>query len=147
MGYLLWVIGALAVVGGLVAFGVWAGRGLAADRAQDRANDALYEQNQARPRPGQIVMAGYITGAPDWQAPQWRIAGYAGPFPGPGSAAADLADVEEITRIDVPHVGPSRSAPSPVDLEADVRRMCDETELYVAALVASTRHAERNSIW
>jgi hypothetical protein len=42
-----------------------------------------------------------------------------------------------------PDLEPSRPSTSPDDLEAEVGRMIRDSELYVAALIARTRHAER----
>jgi hypothetical protein len=143
MGSVLWVTGVLVVAGGLLALAVWAARGLAEDRAQQAANNELYEWNQARKRaaPAAVVAARVLEAE---AGPDWRLPGYADPFPGPGLMAADL---DEYTLTDVPRAGAPRSAPSPVDLDPDVRRMCDETAVYVAELIARTRHAERTHPW
>lgn len=137
-------VAVLAVLGGTLALGVWIGRGLE-DQADDAgpgrqlagldAAPAAVTAPQRPRRPG---------GPPNYRPGGWtgpgRIAGYTDPFPRAG-------------RFDVPpppaagRAAPSRPLTSPGDLDADVARMCDDNAIYVAALIARSRHAERMHQW
>ena len=151
-GALLIVIAVCAVLGGILALGIWVGRGLAEDRALQAANDAMWERvrarqaRQARPTPLLDDPPTVTLPAAFYPADGWRVAGFADPFPRPGRMTVDPPP-PMLALQTAPHVGTPRPLTSPMDLDADVRRMCDETELYVAALIARARHAERNYTW
>lgn len=148
---IVWALGIATAVGGLVALGFWIARGISEDRAAEAEAARQLADLEARPSllladrvsPGIIALAPRYHMAPADLGPG-RLPGYADPFPRAG--LFDVTVPLEDTAA-APHVDRDRPSPSPVDLEADVRRMCDETELYVAALIARTRHAERKYTW
>lgn len=142
---------ALFSLGGFLVLGVWIGLGLAEDRAAQAANDELWRRALER---AEVAPAARVVLLEPVARP--RLPGYAEHFPRPGrydpgaapmfaGYARHLAEASAL--ISVPHAGSPRPAPSPVDLDADVRRMCDDTELYVAGLIARSRHAERTHPW
>lgn len=135
----------VAVLGGTLALGVWIGRDLADDQADEWPPGALERGHLTAPA---AVTAPHRpprpTGRPNYRPADWtgpgRIAGYTDPFPRAG-------------RFDIPapqaagRVAPSRPLTSPGDLDTDVARMCDDNATYVAALIARSRHAERMHPW
>lgn len=134
----LLIVGAL-IIGALLTTGLELIRRGHAETGRHRARCAELEQ-AIRTRAAARPPVGCLHPWPRLEAPAarpGRLPGYAAPIPGPG----------RFLTPDVLNVGPSRSATSPVDLEADVQRMCTDAELYVAGLIAATRHAERGHPW
>jgi hypothetical protein len=121
---------------GLLSLGLYVGLGVREDREADRHARIALARITAREAARPPVL--YLFPAPAAEAPPFYRPGYAEAFPRPG-------------RFTVEHPGPGlphgpafRPITSPVDLDGAVRLMCIETELYVAALIAGTHHAERN---
>lgn len=138
-------VAVLAILGGTLALGIWIGRDLADDQADEWPPGALERGQLAAPaavtapqRPR--MTTGRPNHRPGGQTGPGRIPGYTDPFPRAG-------------RFDVPappaagHVAPTRPLTSPGDLDADVARMCDDNAIYVAALIARSRHTERTHPW
>jgi hypothetical protein len=154
------VIAIGAVLGGLFALGVWVGRGIREDQAADadaRRQLAALEARRARPSllleaPAAVGRPMLPAGRPNYHPADYlgpgRLPGYADPFPRPGRLDVALVDVTLVDLAPVaPDLEPSRPSTSPDDLEAEVGRMIHESELYVTALIARTRHAERKYTW
>lgn len=146
-GFLLWAVAGLAVLLGVFWLGVWVGLGMAEDRRQRAECEALWEHARDRhqaPRPTLLLQA--APAHPADNLPPWRTPGYADVFPRPGrllleQVPAAVAAASWPTPT-APYLEPARPITSPVDLEAEVRRMCLDSELYVAALIARARHTE-----
>lgn len=148
----MWQIcGGLLVGLGLVGLGVYIGLVITEAREDEARAAVLLAQLEERRRP---------VGGPPWpelEAPvvaAYYLPGYAGPFPRAGrfelgpdqlgpltGALAEMAELEAAFH-DVPDITGPRPIPSPVDLDRDVRRMCNETEAYVSELIEGTRHAQ-----
>lgn len=148
----MWQICAGLLVGlGLVGLGVYIGLVITEAREEETRAAVLLAQLEERRRP---------VGGPPWpelEAPvvaAYYLPGYAAPFPRAGrfelgpdqlgpltGALAEMAELEAPFQ-NVPNVAASRPIPSPVDLDRDVRRMCNETEAYISELIEDTRHAQ-----
>jgi hypothetical protein len=139
-----------AVLGGTLALGIWIGRAVAEDQAAEAAARRQLAALERRPRPTLLLEAvdrpRLPTGRPNYHPADFigrpRLPGYADPFPRPGRFDVTAVAVTAVA-MTAPDLEPSRPSTSPDDLEAEVGRMIRDSELYVAALIARTRHAER----
>lgn len=144
MTVVLVAVAIVAVLGGTLALGIWIGRGLADDQADDDAGRQLPALEVTPAAVTAPLRPRMPTGRPNYHPGDYvgpgRIPGYTDPFPRAG-------------RFDIPappaagHAAPTRPLTSPGDLDADVARMCDDNAIYVAALIARSRHAERIGAW
>ena len=135
----------LLITCGLFTLGLYAGLSLTDDRAEAAEAAEDIECGHLAALAAAILEAE--------AGPDWRVPGYADPFPRAGRfilsdpplfthrpAAVTLIDMAPVS--DAPHGRDSRPPTSPDDLDPAVRRLCEDTQLYVAALIARTRHAE-----
>jgi hypothetical protein len=154
-----WGLAALFILAGVFCLGIWVGLGLAEDRRQQAEADALEARTREQAAIAAVIAA---TGAPAPAAgaaagagPDWRVPGYADPFPQPGrfitgvftESAVEVTVVDMAPVQDAPHGGTPSPSASLDELDPAVRRLCEETQQYVAALIARTRHAERKTTW
>jgi hypothetical protein len=148
-----WGLAALFILAGVFCLGIWVGLGLAEDRRQQAEADALEARTREQAAIAAVIAA---TEAPAAEAgPDWRVPGYADPFPRPGrfitgvftESAVEVTVVDMAPVQDAPHGGTPSPSASLDELDPAVRRLCEETQQYVAALIARTRHAERKTTW
>jgi hypothetical protein len=139
---LLQLAAGLLVGLGLLALGAYIGLGVREDREADRAAKVALARIAARQ--GREIV--YLMAPPPADRPRMPtgMPNYhpADLLPRAGRLALEPAEVPQL-----PHGPASRPIPSLVDLDGAVRLMCIEAEMYVAGLIAHSRHAERGHPW
>jgi hypothetical protein len=138
------VVAGFLIGAGLWFLGFYFGLGLREDREADRHAKVALARVAARQ--GREVV--YLMAPPPSGPPMpYRPDPFGGFISRNDGTQIEHAPGNGALAPQLPHGPALRPSTSPVDLDGAVRLMCIEAEMYVAGLIAHSRHAERGHPW